>query len=130
MPARPCLGPPGATGCPGRRLVAAAARRKSGTRCAECQRVADRVRHARRGDATAAYTRHVREARAAWVAAHGQVCAGCHLSAGRPHPCTVGNPLTMDHVPAIAAGGDLFGPLVGRCRTGNSAAGARTRRDT
>ena len=72
-----------------------------------------------------AFVESVNVARAAWITAHGYTCAGCRYSNHQPHSCTRDNPLTMDHLHPIGAGGDPLGPLIGRCRRGNGARGAR-----
>ena len=120
---RICPGPP-SWPCPTRQLVPARHGHKQATRCAACAAITQREKRAGRGY-TAAYVRHVNVARAAWITAHGYTCAGCRYSNHQPHSCTRDNPLTMDHLHPIGAGGDPLGPLIGRCRRGNGARGAR-----
>jgi hypothetical protein len=127
MPTRVCLGPDpaGALPCPHRALVQARPGDKRGARCADCRRLVERQRsQAKR--ARRPYNDQDRRLRAqavqAWIAAHGYVCPGYRRPAHPADPER--NPLTADHVTAVAAGGHPLGPYGVLCRACNGAKGA------
>jgi 5-methylcytosine-specific restriction protein A len=91
--------------------------------CLTCRRpmVGPGTRHASCATRQPNRTAQERQRRATTVAAHrerhGEVCPGWNRP---PHPTSPDNPLTADHVDAVAAGGAEDGPLQVLCRRCNS----------
>lgn len=118
---RLCLGPdqPAHRPCPGRRLT-------TGSRCRGCTAEVQQRKDARRPERrTHAAIKSNAELVTAHRLAHGDWCPGIRHLGIPAHPSA---DLTADHVPAVAHGGDEFGPRVVRCRSCNSKLGATTRR--
>jgi 5-methylcytosine-specific restriction enzyme A len=127
MPSRLCLGPDpaGNLPCPTMALVLVRRGEKRGARCPDCRRIVERARsQAKR--ARRPYTAEDQRLRAqtvqAWIEMHGYVCPGWQRPAHPADPER--NPLTADHVVAVAAGGHPLGPYNVLCRSCNSAKGA------
>jgi hypothetical protein len=116
MPTRPCLGPSPGQQCPARRLVKVQPYSHKGSRCADCQRVHDRLKDAKRGG------HGDWRKRAAAVAEHreqvGEVCPGWGVP---PHSVIPPNKLSADHAVAVARGGSLqpahYGVLCVECNS-------------
>ena len=91
-------------------------------RCSDCQRARDRAKRAKRPDLDdAAERRRRRELVADHRARIGDWCPGVPELRRPTHPSA---DLTADHLVEVSLGGRPDGPLVVRCRTGNSARSA------
>jgi 5-methylcytosine-specific restriction enzyme A len=95
-----------------------------GSRCPRCAgRVAQVKRQARPYSATAVEIRRRRAAVEEWIAQYGWWCQGWEQR--EPHAVVWPNILTADHTTPVAVGGREDGPLTVRCKSCNSARGAR-----
>jgi 5-methylcytosine-specific restriction protein A len=95
-----------------------------GSRCPACASELQRAKRARRPySATAAEKRRRAAAVKAWRDVYGDWCVG--WGEREPHAVVWPNRLTADHTTPVAVGGDEGGPLQVRCKSCNSARGAR-----
>jgi 5-methylcytosine-specific restriction enzyme A len=110
MPPRPCLG--------------CGVRIPSGSRCTDCARATQRAKRQKRPYvSTATEIRRRAAAVDQWRQQYGDWCPGWEQR--EPHAVVWPNRLTADHVVPVAIGGDEHGALTVRCKSCNSARGAR-----
>lgn len=115
-PLRPCLGLPGQP----------CATLTTGRRCPSCSTPLERARTQAKREArpyTAAERRRRAKAVALWRREYGDLCPG--YADDPPHEATPDNPLTADHIQAVAAGGLEQGDLAILCRKHNSIKGTK-----
>lgn len=92
---------------------------RNGVYCPACEKKANAA-HQNPAYADPRYRAMRARAIAEHIRVYGPMCPGYGTQG--PHPS---NDLTYDHSVALANGGDILGPGVVRCRSCNSAKGAR-----